>query len=199
MGEEPTRKEAAECLRDLGNRKLERLADAQQYLESLQETVMQLVPQVCCVRIYVCMCVCIFRFCHVDRSKDISKIDLKIDRSIDNILVLPHPVYVLQGAVWQDLTLGETICHTLSGFLAHNLERLVGPEDAKALQQPGVRCMALRRREIFGFWCLCCAYHYVRYDMVGNNPPTLPHETTEPRAATRRGGAATHDGAPPAP
>ena len=39
--------------------------------------------------------------------------------------------------MWQDLTLGETICHTLSGFLAHNLERLV-TEDAKALQ-PGVR------------------------------------------------------------
>ena len=46
MGEEPTRKEAAECLRDLGNRRFERLADAQQYLERLQEAVMQLVPQV---------------------------------------------------------------------------------------------------------------------------------------------------------
>ena len=50
-----------------------------------------------------------------------------------------------QGAVWQDLALGETVCHTLSGFLAHNLERLVGPEDAKALQQPGVR----------SFVCVC--------------------------------------------
>lgn len=56
MGEEPTRKEAAECLRDLGNRKFERLADAQQYLERLQETVMQLVPQ---VRVRVCACVCV--------------------------------------------------------------------------------------------------------------------------------------------
>jgi hypothetical protein len=39
--------------------------------------------------------------------------------------------------VWQDLVLGETICQTLSGFLAQNLERLV-TEDAQALQ-PGVR------------------------------------------------------------
>ncbi len=38
--------------------------------------------------------------------------------------------------MWQDLGLGETICLTLSGFLAQNLERLV-TEDAKALQ-PGV-------------------------------------------------------------
>jgi hypothetical protein len=46
MSEEPTRKEAAECLRDLGNRKFESLVQAQQYLEQLQEAVMQLVPQV---------------------------------------------------------------------------------------------------------------------------------------------------------
>jgi len=46
MSEEPTRKEAAECLRDLGNRKFESLAQTEQYLEQLQEAVMQLVPQV---------------------------------------------------------------------------------------------------------------------------------------------------------
>ena len=46
ISEEPTRKDAAECLRDLGNRKFEKLAEAQQYLEQLQEAVMQLVPQV---------------------------------------------------------------------------------------------------------------------------------------------------------
>lgn len=54
-GEDPTRKEAVECLRDLGNRKFESLAQAQQYLEQLQEAVVQLVPQVERIDVWSCL------------------------------------------------------------------------------------------------------------------------------------------------
>ena len=73
--------------------------------------------------------------------------------------------------MWQDLTLGETICNTLSGFLAHNLERLVGPEDAKALQQPGVRA----RLGVCGGGCVrvrvCeCTIRYETTDRLVTTP-----------------------------
>lgn len=54
-------------------------------------------------------------------------------------------MYHTQGAVWQDLALGETVCATLSGFVAHNLERLVTEDDQ--VLQPGVRaslCLPVR-------------------------------------------------------
>lgn len=81
--------------------------------------------------------------------------------------------------MWQDLTLGETICNTLSGFLAHNLERLVGPEDAKALQQPGVRAC-----EGWVWWWGVCVRARVRmYDTIRS--VTTPVNTTTRRHQSR--------------